>query len=359
MGVIHLDQMYIIDCYGYINMGKEILCRVGVSTDHAETLMSSLLDSDQKGIHTHGIYRLPTYLKQIKLGNINPRPNITKIRDNSLVSLIDGDDGLGAVVSHYAMQEAIRVSSERGIGVVGVRKSNHFGTASYYAEMPVKLNQIGIVFSNASPGIAPTGSLKPVLGNNPWSISVPTNMDYPITLDIANSVVARGKIRFAAMKGESIPFGWAINKFGEPTTNPQEALEGAILPIGDYKGYGITLMIDILSGVLTGAQFGDGVAEIEQDGKRNNGHLFLSLNIEAFMEITEFKQRIDELIRIVKAAPKIKEEIDIVLPGEKEWLRKLSQVKDSVQIPEQMFTIITSLCEEYALKVPVYQVLNQ
>jgi LDH2 family malate/lactate/ureidoglycolate dehydrogenase len=355
-GVQSMEKTYIIGCSDYIHMGKEIFGRVGVSAEHSEILMANLLDSDTKGIYTHGVYKIPTYMKQINQGNINPQPNLKKIKDGSIVKLLDGDDGLGAVVSFYAMQEAIKLSSERGIGVVGVRKSSHFGTAGYYAEMPVRSNQIGIVFCNASPGIAPTGSLKPILGNNPWSISVPTNLDHPITLDIANSVVARGKIRLAALKGESIPFGWAINKYGEPTTDPQDALEGAILPIGDYKGYGITLMIDILSGVLTGAHFGDQVAGIEEDGKRNNGHLFLSLNVEAFMEIAEFKQRIDELVRIVKAAPKINEETEILLPGEKEWTRKLSQDKNTVKIPEQIFTVITALCNEYAVNIPDYQV---
>ncbi|MBP1155841.1 MULTISPECIES: Ldh family oxidoreductase [unclassified Paenibacillus] len=353
-----MDKVYTLGCSDYINMGKDILSHTGVSEEHAEILMSHLLDSDEKGIYTHGFYRLPTYLKQIKRGNINPRPNIQKLKSGPIVQLLDGDDGLGAIVSYYAMQEAIQTSSERGIGVVGVRRSSHFGAAAYYAEMPARSNQIGIVFSNASPGIAPTGSLTPVLGNNPWSISVPTNLNYPITLDIANSVAARGKIRLAALKGESIPFGWAINKYGEPTADPQEALEGAILPIGDYKGYGITLMIDILSGVLTGANFGDQVPGVEEDGVRNNGHLFISLNIEAFMNITEFKQRVDELVRMVKAAPKISEETEILLPGEREWARKLGQNQATVTIPEQMFDVVAALCREYAIDLPEVQMIN-
>lgn len=350
-----MEKTYSISCSDYIRMGKEIFGRVGVSDEHAEILMSNLLDSDTKGIYTHGIYKVPTYMKQLQLGNMNAQPNIMKLKEGSNVTLLDGDDGLGAVVGSYAMLEAIRMGSKRGIGVAGVRRSSHFGTAGYYAEMAVKSNQIGIVFSNASPGIAPTGSLKPILGNNPWSISVPTNLGRPITLDIANSVVARGKIRLAALKGEAIPFGWAINKFGEPTTNPQEALEGAILPIGGYKGYGITLMIDILSGVLTGASFGDQVAGIEEDGKRNNGHLFISLHIEAFMDIAQFKQRIDELVRIVKDTPKIHEETEILLPGEIEWSRKLSQTEGRVNIPESIFSVISNVCSDYGVSIPEHQ----
>lgn len=351
-----MENTYKLRQSNYLHVGKEILAQVGVSAEHAEILMTSLLDTDAKGIYTHGFYKLKTYVEQIKRGNINPRPEIKKIKEGPIVKLIDGDDGLGAIISHYAMEEAIKISGEKGIGVVGARKSNHFGSASYYAEMAVSWNRIGLVFSNASPGIPPTGSLKPVLGNNPWSISVPSNLGRPITLDLANSVVARGKIRLAAMKGESIPFGWAINKFGEPTTDAQDALEGAILPIGGYKGYGITLMLDILSGVLTGASFGDQVAGLEEDGKRNNGHLFLSINIEAFMEIDEFTERIDELVHVVKSAPKIDEETEILLPGEKEWSRKLSQGTEFIKLPERIFSVMTSLCDKYSIPIPGHEI---
>lgn len=351
-----MEKTFIVISSDYIKMGTEILEQVGVSTDHAVILMENFLNCDEKGIYTHGIYRLPTYIKQMQRGNINPKPNIRKIKDNSLIRLIEGDEGLGAVISYYAMQEAIEISKERGIGVVGVRNSTHFGAAAYYTEMASEKDQIGIVFTNASPAIAPTGSIKPLLGNNPWSISVPTNLDFPITMDIANSVVARGKIRIANSKGESIPLGWAINKFGEPTTNPKEALDGgAILPIGDYKGYGITLMIEILAGVLTGSGFGNQIAGVEQDGKRNNGHLFISLNVEAFMGIEDFKQRVDELIQMVKSVPKINEDKEILLPGEIEWSRKLKQTKGTILLNEQIYNVITELAAEYGVKVPENQ----
>lgn len=352
------DMTYSIKRSDYTKLGKVILKKVGVSEEHAPILINNLLDCDLKGIFTHGFYRLPTYIKQIQRGNINPNPDIRKVNDTSTVKLIEGDEGLGAVVSYYAMQEAIELGSKNGIGVVGVRNSTHFGAAAYYAEMASKVNQIGIVFTNASPGIAPTGSLKPLLGNNPWSISVPSNLDFPITMDIANSVVARGKIRLANSQGESIPFGWALDKLGQPTTNPKDALEGgAILPIGGYKGYGITLMIEILTGVLTGSSFGNQIAGVEEDGKRNNGHLFLSLDINAFMDIITFKARLDELIDMVRSSPKIDENKEILLPGEIEWSRKLEQNEETVQVTKQVFLVITDLCGEYGLEAPENQSL--
>lgn len=353
-----MEKIFLLSNEDYVSLGKQIVMEKGVSSKHAEILMFSLLDADQKGIYTHGFYRLKTYIEQINRGNINHRPYIKKIKDSKNIQIIDGDNGLGSVVSYTAISEAIKMSSERGIGVVGVRNSNHFGTAAYFAEVASKKDQIGIVMTNASPAIAPTGSNKPVLGNNPWSISVPTNLGYPITLDIANSVAARGKIRLKALNGEQIPLGWALNSKGEPTTDATEALEGIILPIGDYKGYGITLMIDILSGVLTGAAFGNQVPGVEEDGRRNNGHLFISLDVESFMDITEFKNRIDELTNIVKSAPKINERTKILLPGEIEWNTKLNQ-QNTVKLPERIFNFMSSLCEESKLQLPEYKLIHE
>ena len=352
-----MEKIYRFRSSAYIEIGKEILKQVGVPEEHAAILMENFLDCDQKGIYTHGIFRLPTYVNQIKRGNINPQPNIRKINGDSAVAVIDGDGGLGAVVAYYAMEETLNISAKQGIGVVGVRNSTHFGAAAYYAEMASRQNYIGIVFTNASPGIAPTGSLKPLLGNNPWSISVPTHLPYPITMDIANSIVARGKIRLARSKGEPIPLGWALNKHGEPTTDPQEALDGgAILPIGDYKGYGITLMIEILTGVLTGAALSFENPGVEQDGKRNNGHLFLAMDIERFMGVEAFKQRVDDLVEAVKTAPRIHADREILLPGEIEWSRKLGQEQDTVELSESIYRALSELSAAFGLEIPEDQI---
>jgi L-2-hydroxycarboxylate dehydrogenase (NAD+) len=349
-----MEKSYLLDTEGYKSLGKLLLSKVGVPNEHAEILMLSLLDSDQKGIYTHGFYRLPTYLKQINRGNINPVPVIKQEKKGRTICLIDGDGGLGSVISHYGMQEAVNMSRESGIGVVSVSGSNHFGTAAYYSEMAALDNKIGISMTNASPAIAPTGGKKAVLGNNPWSISVNTNLGHPITLDMANSV-ARGKIRLKALAGEPIPVGWALNSKGEPTVDANEALEGVILPIGDHKGYGITLMIDILTGVLSGAYFGNQNPLIDEDGKRNNGHLFIALDIEAFMRLDEFKSRVDELIELVKSVPRIDEDKEIFLPGEFEWKKKMSQKENTIEMPERVINLIESLCKENNVPFPIYQ----
>ena len=350
-----MEKMYVLKNVDYVFSGRSILMNMDIPSEHADILMLSLLDADQKGIYTHGFYRMQSYTTQIDRGNINPKPDIKKIKNGTNIIVMDADNGLGSVAGWYAMQEAIKMSGKRGIGVVGVRKSNHFGAAAYYSEMASKENHIGIAMTNASPAIAPTGSKKALLGNNPWSISVPTRLGHPITLDIANSVAARGKIRLKALKGEEIPLGWAMDNKGEPTINAREALEGVILPIGNYKGYGITLMIDILAGVLMGANFGDGVPLLDDDAIRNNGHLFISMNPDAFMDITDFMDRIDTLAQIIRSAPRIDEDVEILLPGEKEWKTKLSQESEKVKVPERVFKFIHSLCDQYDVQLPQYQ----
>ncbi|MET3699859.1 LDH2 family malate/lactate/ureidoglycolate dehydrogenase [Bacillus oleivorans] len=330
----------------YIDMGKKALMETGVSHEHAEIQMQSLLESDLRGVFSHGIFRLPRYLEQLKNKYINPSPNIRNFKRNEIIEVLDGDHGLGAIVGTVAMRKAIEKSKKVGVGVVACRKSNHFGTAAYYAEMASSENQIGIVLTNSSPIIAPTGSIRPLIGNNPWSISVPTK-GKPITLDLANTIVAKGKLRIAMQNGESIPLGWALDQNGKPTTDPKEALKGVVLPIGEYKGYGIALMVEILAGIITGADFSVNMVDHDAEGKRNVGHLFISLNLEHFMEITEYYSRIEELIDLIKTSPTLKND-GVFLPGEKEWNNKSSQLDEYVTLPEKSFQVFNQLFHHYA-----------
>jgi LDH2 family malate/lactate/ureidoglycolate dehydrogenase len=330
----------------YVDIGKKALMDVGVSEEHAEIEMLSLLESELRGVFSHGIFRLPRYLEQLKHQYINPAPNIRNLKENRIIDVLDGDHGLGAVVGTIAMKKAIKKSNQHGMGVIGCRRSNHFGTAAYYAEMAAKENQIGIVFTNSSPIIAPTGSTKPLIGNNPWSISVPTKGN-PITLDLANTIVAKGKLRIAQQNGESIPLGWALDHTGKPTTDPAEALKGVVLPIGGYKGYGIALMVEILAGVLTGADFSESMVDHDAAGKRNVGHLFISINLSHFMALEEFHSRIAVLIEAIKQAPKGDESQDIFLPGEIEWKHKSNQVDQHVYLQDKGFQVFKQLCNDY------------
>lgn len=343
----------------YIEFGKHILVQLGVPDHHAEIQVKHLLDADRKGIHTHGLYRMNRYMEQLARKDINPRPKIVTVETNKeTIALMDGDHGLGAVIGHIAMENAIELSKKYGVGITGVKNSNHFGTAGYFSELAAKENQIGLVFSNSSPSIAPTGSKKPILGNNPWSISVPTDQGFFITLDISNGKVARGKIRLAKEKGQKIPKGWALDADGNPTTDPAEALEGIILPMGDHKGYGITLMIEILAGVLTGADFGTKMIGLDEKGQRNVGHLFVSIDIPSLMDIDEFYKKINQLIEMIKSAPRIDYKQEVLLPGEREWTNKQTYTED-VWLSRETLQIIYRQCKVFSIDLTCTRLFNR
>ena len=245
---------------------REVLTRVGVPSDHAAMTANSLVEADQRGVHTHGLAYLPVYVQRLMAGGINPAPAIRLVSERPSTALIDGDNGLGQVVGVQAIQLAINKAREHGAGLVGVRNSNHFGAAAHYAMAAAREGMIGLAMSNIGPTMAPWGGITPCYGNNPISYAVPTG-EAAIVLDMATSVVSRGRISAAAARGETIPLGWACDREGRPTQDPNLALEGLLLPVGGYKGYGIALLIDILSGVLTGGAFGQGVGNLEPFGE--------------------------------------------------------------------------------------------
>lgn len=317
----------------YEQLVLSLLEQVGVSKEHAKITAYSLADADRSGVYTHGIFRLPHYIKQIKKGHIHVAPHFSWDVEGPLIHKLDADHALGSVAGHYAMRKAIQLAEEKGTGLVSVRRSNHFGTAAFYAELASARGLLAFVASTSSKAIAPTGSVTPLLGNNPWSVSFPTFAGPPITLDMANSVVARGKMRIAAAQGEKIPFGWALDSEGNPTENPLEALKGIILPVGDHKGYGIALLLEILAGILTGAAFGENKTDLDDEGKRDVGHLMFAMPIESWLPIREYKKRIGELIQAIKEAERIEGVEEVWLPGEIEARNKQRQGSEVVRLP--------------------------
>ncbi len=238
------------------------------------------VSSNLRGVDTHGVYRMLVYSAKLKGGFINPKPNLRIIKETPATALIDGGNNLGQVVGYRAMETAIQKAKAVGVSFVSVRNSNHFGTCAHFSMMALRNNMIGMAFTNASAQIAPTGGVDKLLANNPWSIAVPSGKKFPIVLDMANSVIARGKIRLAAKEGRSIPLGWAVTKDGEPTSDPNAALEGLTLPVGGYKGYCITLMVDMLSGVLADSCYGPRTKGMDiVDAIAGIGHAFVAIDI--------------------------------------------------------------------------------
>lgn len=303
--VVHLDHRRLKE------FCATTLERVGVSNEHATLVGDTLTRADLRNVHSHGCALLPMYVERIKRGEIAPHAIVTRITENQTIAIIDGGNGLGQVAAVYAMRLAIEKAGNMGSSWIGVRGSNHFGMAAYYALMAIPHDMIGIVLtvSNIST-MAPWGGLEVLLGNNPIAIAVPADEEFPVVFDAAFSVAARRKIHDAVAAGAVIPDGWALNRDGNPTTDPREALAGILLPIGGYKGYGLAFMMMLLAGALPGAFIGRAVSNT------NVGHLVCAINLAAFGDPTALKKLVDSAVREMHSARKAPGVERILVPGE-------------------------------------------
>lgn len=304
---------------------QAIMESAGLSTDNAGIVTDALVAADLSGVHSHGVMRLPWYVSGLQAGAINPRPNLRQVRQRRCTGLLDGDSGMGQVVAVRGMEWALEMARTEGIGVVGVRNSNHFGTCAYYARLAARQDYIGIVLTNGWPIMAPWGGKNPMLGNHPLAVAIPAGEEPPVVLDIATSVVAQGKIALAAKKGERIPEGWALDEEGQPTQDPQKALTGLVMPLGGHKGYGLSLVIGVLSAVLTGAAIGWEMLDIPGAYRgmgTNVGHFLMAIDVETLVPLSEFKHRMDDVVRTLKACPKAEGVDRIYVPGEIEFLKE-------------------------------------
>lgn len=329
----------------------DVFEKAGLPKENALVVAESLVEADLRGVDSHGVVRTSIYLKRLEEGMMEANADITAVSETDFMALLDGKNNFGSVVGSSALELAIEKAKKNGIGLVGVKNSNHFGTGAYYAKKAVDKDMILLVLSNASQTMPPTGGVRPFLGTNPLAIGVPTGTDIPFILDMATSVVARGKIIVAAQKGESIPLGWAVDKDGNPTTDAEAALDGSVLPLGGPKGYGISMFIDILAGVLTGAGFGKYVNNMYENWNdpQNVGHFFLAINVSNFMPVELFKERMDLYISDLKAEPKAPGVEEIFIPGEIEHRRTLERKEKGIELPVKVVQELAEIGEKYQL----------
>lgn len=322
----------------------ETLNKVGVSAEDAAIILDTILFANRRGVATHGVGRLPLYVHKIATGHYNPKSEIEVLADNAAYALLDAHNGFGQVAAFRATKMAIEKAKKYGVAIVGVRNSNNFGTAGYFGDMAAREDCAAMVYANAAPAIAPTGGNKTIFGTNPLCYAYPGDETHnPILLDMATTIVARGKIRLAAKNGEKIPLDWAIGPDGQPTDDPNVALKGSLLPIGGYKGYGLSMFVDIFAGMLTGSHYAGGVKNLSKmDEDSGNGHLFIVIDVDKFMTAEEKKRRIAHFYKAVKACG---EEGKIFMPGEIEY-NKLKNAKDTVQISSKQFEEINAVAEE-------------
>ncbi|SFL35189.1 Ldh family oxidoreductase [Pelosinus propionicus] len=328
----------------------QVLIKAGVPAADGKIVADNLLKADLWGVGTHGVSRFPRYLMRIKDGSINSQPNITINKLWPALFAVDGDNGLGSVVAAKAMEAAMDAAEDFGLCAVGVRSSNHFGTAGFYCDMAAKRNYLSIVFTNALSAIPPWGGKEAYLGTNPIAIGFPRLEKNPVIIDLATSIVARGKIITAAKQGLTIPEGWALDKNGRPTTNAEEALLGMILPMAGPKGYALALAVDHLSGVLTGAAFGQDVASYQ--GTHNQadvGHLIIVIKVDGFISKDDYYKRTDKFCEEIKAVEKAAGVSEIYLPGEREQTLEQQLLLKGIEIPKELLEELKEISSEYGV----------
>lgn len=333
-----------IDPARLIAFATAMFAALDVPQNDSALVADSLVQADLWGHQSHGVMRLPWYARRIQSGAMKAVTQPETIVDAGAIAVIDGHDGIGQVLAARATTETMRRAKLHGIGAVAVRNSNHFGTAMYYSLMGAPENCVVMVTTNASPAMAPWGGREKRVGTNPWSLAAPAGRHAPMVLDIANTAVARGKIYLARQKGQEIPAGWALDANGAPTTNPAQAIAGLIAPMAGHKGYAIAVMMDMLSGVLTGSSFGIGVKGPYQSEKRSGcGHLVIALDIAAFIPTADFDSRMGQLIEQLKSTPTAIGTAEILYPGELEARNAERNLRDGLVLPEQTIVDLDQL----------------
>ena len=297
----------------------EIFVRCSMSERDADLLAETLVHADLRGIHSHGVLRVPEYVSKLTTGGVNPagRPCIASIHGGAIV--VDGGNSMGQIVGTYAMREVIKTARSTGIAFAAVRGSNHCGAMEWYTLLAAQENMIGVAGTNALPTMAPWGGLDKIVGINPLSVAIPAQEKGPLVLDFAFGATAHGKIRVYHQKGIPIPDGWAFDINGRATTDAEAALVGLIQPIGQHKGVGLGMVVGILSTLLSGAAYGTELGNMVDGPKAGrDGHFFLAINIAIFEEVEGFKRRVDKIIREVHGSRPADGVDRVLVPGELE-----------------------------------------
>lgn len=330
---------------------RDAFIAVGVPPEDAGICAAVLIESDKRGIDSHGVGRFqPVYIDRIRAGILHPVTQFEIVREGPTTAVVDGHDGMGHVIGVRSMELAIRKAKQYGMGMVAVRNSSHYGIAGYYTMMAANAGMIGITGTNARPSTAPTFGVENMLGTNPLTIGLPTDEDFPFVLDCASSITQRGKIEHYARIGKQMPEGWVIDNQGLPVTNPNVALAGfgtgacALAPLGGigeelggYKGFGYATAVEILSAALQSGLFLKALSGVAPDGTNRPhhlGHFFLAIDISAFVDVEEFKHTSGEILRALRASRIAPDQEHIYTAGELEYLAYLERRETGVPLNE-------------------------
>lgn len=313
-----------------------------------------LVSADLRGISSHGVIRLHSYYgNRLRKGLIDPASPIKTLNESPATLSLDGGNGLGQVVAYRAMSRCIEMADTAGIAITTVRNSNHFGIAGYYAMMALPQDMIGISLTNSRPLVAPTFGSRGTIGTNPIAVAVPAGKERPYVLDMATSIVPIGKVTVYEKAGENVPLGWGINNQGALTQKPGEILQGGtLLPLGGpaelsgYKGYGLSLLVDLLAGVLSGSAFGPEVGKPSETRNADIGHFFAAIKIENFRPLEYFKSDMDAYIHSLKSAPKLPGQNRIFIHGEKEFENTDKYLAEGVPLLTEVVDLLKAAGDE-------------
>lgn len=337
---------------------SELFVAGGMRSQEADWYAETIVQSNLWGIDSHGVIRVPTYFKRILVNAINRKADIRTIRKAPAVTLVDADGAAGAVAGRIAMEQAVEDAKAHGVGVAGVTNSNHFGAAALYSRLAAQQGMVGISMTNVMPLIAAPGAKAAVVGNNPFSIAIPTFCDFPFLLDMSMSVVAGGKLHLAVAKGEKIPYGWGVDKDGKPTDDPQEVIDGFLLPVGGYKGLGLAYAVDILSGVITGGLFADQMRSMyhDPDVPSLTGHLMIAMDLSAWITPEEMRNRMEYYHDFIRNVPMTDDAAPLVFPGEIEAAQEKKRREAGIPVPMTTIDILNGLKKEYSVKASLEEI---
>ncbi|PWK73727.1 LDH2 family malate/lactate/ureidoglycolate dehydrogenase [Mucilaginibacter oryzae] len=342
---------------------EDIFKAIGCNPEHAVLAADVLLKSDLRGIDSHGVARLSGYVRLWEKKRINPTPNIQIVHETPTTATIDGDAGLGLVVAPFAMEVAIKKAELYGSGWVSVRNSNHFGIAGYHGLMAVEKDMIGFAMTNASPLVAPTFSNERLLGTNPMCYAFPAGKYPPVIVDLATSAAANGKLEIAQRLGKQVPEGWIQDKEGNYTTDPH-ALKtgGALLPLGSdrdhgsHKGFGLGATVDILSAVLSGANYGPWVPPFvafldppDDPVGSGIGHFLGAMRVDGFRPVDEFKNHLDNWIERFKSSATVNPDQKVIIPGEPELEAEADRLANGIPLVDAVVEDLNKLAERFKI----------
>ncbi|MEM3956194.1 MAG: Ldh family oxidoreductase [Candidatus Bathyarchaeia archaeon] len=340
----------------------DVLSSLKVPREHAEIVADVLVTADLMGIESHGVQRLRRYTVGIQVGSVNPKTEVNIVKETASTALIDGGSGLGQIIAYNAMEIAIEKAGKTGVSAVGVRNSHHFGIAGYYALQAVKRNMIGIVMTNSEALVSYTHTVGRNMGTNPIAVGFPTKNPPPVLFDAATSVVPIGKIEVYAKEGKKIPPGWALSPEGKIEEDPKEVLarKGSVLPLGGlgedfggHKGAGLALVVDVLCGVLTGANYGIFVKHTTDKERANVGHFMIVIDVDKISSLDFFLEKIEKYKEYIKSLRRISEDAEVWIPGEKAWLTMETRKRIGIPVHKNILKEIKDEGEKLGVEFKV------